>query len=75
MSKQKVRVVMWSVLSCDYDERATPELCLRLTMPNIRPGSIVVFHDSAKAFDKMSFVLPRLMKAFTDKGYSFEKLE
>jgi hypothetical protein len=41
---------MWDVLSADFDQTITKERCLKNVVSNIKPGSIIVFHDSVKAF-------------------------
>ncbi|MCH2084294.1 MAG: polysaccharide deacetylase family protein [Saprospiraceae bacterium] len=68
------RIVMWDVLSGDFDPKLLPEQCLENVINNVRPGSIVVFHDSLKAEDKLSYVLPKALEHFADQGYRFEQL-
>jgi peptidoglycan/xylan/chitin deacetylase (PgdA/CDA1 family) len=67
----KLQIVMWDVLSCDYDQALKSEDCLENVLRYTRPGSIVVFHDSLKAFDRLEYVLPRAMEEWVGKGYSF----
>lgn len=64
-------VVMWDVLTGDFDRRLHPDVCLRKTIQYTQPGSIVVFHDSLKAFPTMRYVLPRMLAYFAERGYSF----
>ncbi|WP_375417635.1 polysaccharide deacetylase family protein [uncultured Hymenobacter sp.] len=68
------RVVMWSVLTRDYDPDLAPETCLRLALAATRPGDILVFHDSHKAARNLRFVLPRLLAHFAAAGYAFQAL-
>jgi peptidoglycan/xylan/chitin deacetylase (PgdA/CDA1 family) len=68
------RVVMWSVLTRDYDRDLSPESCLQLTLAAVKPGVIVVFHDSHKASARLRFVLPRLLAHFADQGFQFSTL-
>ena len=68
------RIVMWDVLSGDFDQNITKEKCLANVIKNAEAGSIVVFHDSAKAKDKLEFVLPKILSHFTELGYTFEQL-
>lgn len=68
------RVVMWDVLSGDFDPSITPEQCLANVMNNAGPGSIIVFHDSLKAIEKLRHALPNLLESFSEKGYRFEGL-
>ncbi len=68
------RIVMWDVLSGDFDPAISPEQCLRNVMNNVSPGSIVVFHDSIKAEKKLKYVLPKVLEALSLEDYSFEAL-
>lgn len=65
------RIIMWDVLSQDYDQRLSPEVCLRRSIRACRTGSIVVFHDSYKASRNMEYVLPRLIDHFGGLGFGF----
>jgi peptidoglycan/xylan/chitin deacetylase (PgdA/CDA1 family) len=67
-------IVMWDVLSFDYNKNLTGESCLRKTIKAIRPGSIVVFHDSFKAEKNLTYILPRLIGHFAEQGYDFKSL-
>lgn len=55
-------IVMWSLLSGDFDVDLSPERCLENVVFHLKPGNIVVFHDSQKAWDRMSFALPRVLE-------------
>jgi len=68
------RIIMWDVLSVDYDQRLSPERCLQNTIRATRPGSIIVFHDSSKAARNMMFALPRFLEHFTERGFTFNTL-
>lgn len=68
-------VVMWSVLSGDFDLNITPEQCLQTVLKNTESGSVIVFHDSEKAFEKLRYALPEVLKYFSGKGYQFERLD
>lgn len=61
----EARIVMWDVLTGDFDTALSPQVCLRQSLPAIRPGSIIVMHDSEKAWDRLAYVLPRLLKHVT----------
>lgn len=67
-------IVMWDVLSGDFDEDLSPEKCLQNVLRNAEPGSIIVFHDSLKAFPRLEYVLPRALKKWREMGYEFEKI-
>lgn len=60
-AKRPFNIIMWDVLSGDFDTNITPQQCLDNVLKHIRPGSIVVFHDSTKAWDRMSFALPQVL--------------
>jgi len=69
--REDYKVIMWDVLSMDYDKKITQEQCLKNVTNNAKPGSIVVFHDSIKAWDNLQYALPRALKHFSDLGYQF----
>jgi peptidoglycan-N-acetylglucosamine deacetylase len=64
-------VVMWSVLTKDYDRNMKPEKCLQRAIRLTTPGAIVLFHDSLKARENLFYVLPRFLEFFAKKGYEF----
>ena len=68
------RVIMWSLLTRDYDPGLAPERALRLTLAATRPGDIVVLHDSRKASRSLRFLLPRLLAHYGELGYEFAVL-
>lgn len=72
--RDKYDVIMWDVLSGDYDDALNEERCLKKTIRATRNGSIVVFHDSIKAEKNLRYCLPRFLSHFAEKGYSFESL-
>jgi peptidoglycan/xylan/chitin deacetylase (PgdA/CDA1 family) len=68
------RVVMWSLLTRDYDPGLAPERALRLALAATRPGDIMVLHDSRKASRSLRFLLPRLLAHYSELGYEFAAL-
>jgi peptidoglycan/xylan/chitin deacetylase (PgdA/CDA1 family) len=76
LSKEPYRLkpVMWTVLSGDFDPALSNEKCLQQVLEHTRKGAIVVFHDSEKAYEKLVFTLPRMLEYFSNKGYRFEKI-
>ena len=80
ISKSKIKllspykIIMWDVLTQDYNSGISAERCLRGTIQATRPGSIVVFHDSYKAERNMNYALPRFLDHFKNKGYSFHAI-
>jgi hypothetical protein len=67
-------IVQWSDLSCDYDRDLVIEKSLHALTKNIKPGNIVVFHDSEKAFEQLKLILPSYLSLAHAKGYRFETL-
>ena len=68
------RIVMWDVLSGDFDPKISAEQCLSNVINNASEGSIVVFHDNLKTENKLNYVLPKVLQHFSDLGYTFDKL-
>lgn len=68
------RIIMWDVLSRDYDPKQNARTILGRLIHNTRPGSIVVFHDSLQAEKKMKTVLPQFLRHFHNEGYIFASL-
>ncbi|MCR9285864.1 polysaccharide deacetylase family protein [Saprospiraceae bacterium] len=68
------RIIMWDILSGDFDENLSKEQCLSNVMDHVENGSVIVFHDSLKAKDKLEFVLPQVLAYYAQQGYSFEAL-
>ncbi|MBT8384733.1 MAG: polysaccharide deacetylase family protein [Bacteroidia bacterium] len=75
LSKYNYKVIMWSVLSGDFDHEITNDDCLKNVINNSNYGDIIVFHDSEKAFDKLKVVLPKTLEILNEKGYNFKKIE
>ena len=72
--KSQFRLVMWDVLSADFDISKTPQQCYENVAKNVTPGSIVVFHDSLKAQANMLFALERSLDHLSREGYIFRAL-
>ena len=72
---QKYKVVMWDIVSRDYNRSLSPEKCLKNVTDHITAGSIVVFHDSEKAFKNMSYALPRTLKYVQQLGLKCKIIE
>ncbi len=70
----KLKTVMWSLLSGDFDTRITPEKCWDNLKGKCKAGSIVVFHDSEKAADRLRYTLPKTLDYYSKLGFSFEKI-
>ena len=74
MKGKEPKVIMWDVLSGDFDTSCSPQQCLANVLFASVPGSIIVFHDSEKAFPRLEYALPRVLRYFSEKGYLFKPL-
>ncbi|MBL7928883.1 MAG: polysaccharide deacetylase family protein [Bacteroidia bacterium] len=68
----RYRIIMWNVLSFDFDRNTSPEKCLQNVISQIGPGSIVVFHDSAKALNNLKYALAGTLKFLKEKEFRIE---
>jgi peptidoglycan-N-acetylglucosamine deacetylase len=62
------------VLSADFDQKISKQKCLDNVIKNVRPGSIIIFHDSVKAFENLQYALPRTLHFLKDNGYKCEAI-
>ena len=67
-------ILMWDVLSADFDTSISKEKCLQNVIRNVENGSIIVFHDSMKASDNLQYTLPKVLEHFSKNGYLFKKI-
>jgi peptidoglycan/xylan/chitin deacetylase (PgdA/CDA1 family) len=74
IQKKGLKVAMWDVLSRDYDRSLTPEEVAANVLRNIRPGSVIVFHDSLKAWPNLKTALPIVLQWLSNNGYSTDYL-
>ena len=74
LQKRGYRIVMYDVLSADFDRKLSPQECTSNVLENAGNGSIVVFHDSEKAFPRLKTALPETLRFFSEKGYVFRSL-
>jgi peptidoglycan/xylan/chitin deacetylase (PgdA/CDA1 family) len=72
--RKRYRIILWSVLSGDYNKNVSKEQCLQNVVTHTKPGSIVLFHDSLKAKESLFYALPRFLDHFLNEGYRFELL-
>jgi|SaaInl0LU_22_DNA_1037365.scaffolds.fasta_scaffold00303_24 peptidoglycan/xylan/chitin deacetylase (PgdA/CDA1 family) len=68
------QIVMWEVLSADFDKKTSPEKSFQNVLKNTTSGSIVVFHDSVKASRNLQHALPKVLHHFSEKGFAFKSL-
>ncbi|MCX6310199.1 MAG: polysaccharide deacetylase family protein [Bacteroidetes bacterium] len=69
--QRKYKIVLWDVLTYDFDKEWSGENCLQTALKYSREGSIVVFHDSEKAKDRMLFALPKFIEEMQGRGFEF----
>lgn len=74
MNTNEARVIMWDVLSADFDASVTVDVCTRNVLKNVSAGSIIVFHDTEKAAEKLRTVLPVVLNNLSNEGYKFKKI-
>lgn len=72
--RKEYNIIMWTVLSRDYDAKIDARTCLEKTWKYTRPGAIVLFHDHAKTIDKLQHVLPEYLERARKSGYHFKVL-
>lgn len=68
------KIVMWSIISYDFDEKLSWKDCFSYVIKNIYPGAIIVFHDSIKASKRLIPMLPELLKVLKEMNFNFEKI-
>jgi peptidoglycan/xylan/chitin deacetylase (PgdA/CDA1 family) len=73
--QKEPKLIMWDVLSGDFDTAISPEQCLRNVMSNTKAGSIIVFHNSEKAYINLEYTLPIVMQLLNEKKCLFKKIE
>jgi peptidoglycan/xylan/chitin deacetylase (PgdA/CDA1 family) len=69
------KIIMWDVLSADFDQTISPEQCLKNVLSNVKSGSIIVFHDSIKASQNLKFALPKTLEFLKEKGFEFDLIK
>jgi peptidoglycan/xylan/chitin deacetylase (PgdA/CDA1 family) len=72
--KNGYNIIMWSVLSIDWDKNITTSQCYNNVVKKAVSGNIIVFHDSIKALKNMKFALPRVLEYYSKKGFQFKRI-
>ena len=70
----QTKIIMWDVLSCDFDISFSKEQCLKNVLQHARAGSIIVFHDSEKAAPNLQYALPVVLRQLAKKKYAFKSI-
>lgn len=74
LKKMGYKIIMWDVLSADFDTNVSPEKCLENVIKNITSGSVIIFHDSIKASKNLEYALPKTLSFLKEKGYKCEAI-
>ena len=69
------KIVFWSLLTYDFDQYINPDKILSKVKTKSDSGDIIVFHDSQKAFKNIQYLLPKLLKFYSNLGYKFAVIE
>jgi peptidoglycan-N-acetylglucosamine deacetylase len=72
--RENYKLIMWDLLSGDFDPSINPEANAKRMVELAKPGSILVFHDSEKAWPKLKVMLPSILGGLAQRGFSFKKL-
>jgi peptidoglycan/xylan/chitin deacetylase (PgdA/CDA1 family) len=73
--KSNYKLIMWTVLSADFDPAIDADQCFNNVVRNARNGSIIIFHDSIKSFKTLKHALPKVLKYYTERGYNFKIID
>ena len=68
------KIIMWDILSADFDSTISREQCLQHVLKNIESGSIIVFHDSQKAFSNLEYILPKTLQYLKENNFVCAKI-
>lgn len=74
LQQQGFKIVMWEVISGDFDTKISAKNCFDNVTKYSKPGSIVVFHDSLKASEKLKEVLPKVLEYYHQRGFEFKAI-
>lgn len=75
LKDQGFKIVMWDVISGDYEKDFSVEKCYQHVIKNATSGSTIVFHDSKKAFKNLQVILPKILEYYSEKGFEFRSLK
>lgn len=69
------KIIMWDILSADFDTTISPQVCAENVLKNIKPGSIIIFHDSIKASKNLKYALPQTLEYLQKNGYEMKAIK
>ena len=73
--RKSYTIVMWDVLSMDYDAHLSSETCLKNVLHHVRNGSVITFHDSVKAWPRLKEILPQILQELSNQGFTFSVIQ
>jgi peptidoglycan/xylan/chitin deacetylase (PgdA/CDA1 family) len=75
LHKLGYKIIMWDIISQDYDKTVSEEMCVKNVIQHVKPGSIIVFHDSVKASQNLKYALPIVLKFLNENGFVCSKID
>ena len=73
--RSRFRIIMHDLVSCDFDRRLTPGQVIGNVLRYVRPGSIIVFHDSQKAWPRLELSLEATIEKLLERGFVFQTFD
>ncbi len=68
------KIILWDVLSKDYDTRVSPERCWQNVADYVSTGAIILFHDNLKATPRQRYAMEKTLERYTEEGYQFKAI-
>lgn len=68
------KIILWDVLTKDYDQRITKERCWQNVQDYVTPGAIILFHDNIKAMENQRYALELTLRRYAENGYVFRAI-
>ena len=75
MLSERYKLIMWDILSRDYSRTLSGKRCVKNVVKHLRPGAIIVFHDSVKSAQNLWYALPKVLEAIAEHGLECKKIE
>lgn len=74
VSNEGYKIIMWSWLTYDFDERVKTARILR-SAEQLKSGDIVVLHDNPKCFSRLKLLLPEILSQIQKKELNPKAIE
>lgn len=74
LRKLGYKIIMWDIISYDFDVKISPKECISNVLKNVKPGSVIVFHDSKKAIKNLEYALPVILEELNVQNFVFESI-